>query len=270
MNHLRIFTLVLFSSILLIAASSKKGPVKAPKNFVYIPEGVTYYNNNQFKVDGFYMYKYEISNAEYKYFLEQIKDYDDAEIQRIIQVENESWKKALNKPDAFINHYFSDKKYNKYPVVNIHKRAADIYCKWFTKVYNEKHKTNYTFTLPTKLQFIRAAKGDEYNNVYAWGNNEAKDEKGRLLGNFLYESTTFDENSESVTAPVKSYQKNQFGLYNMSGNVAEWIKDEDIAMGGSWNCLANHAKAESFFNNGTAHPKVGFRMVMTINEESKK
>ena len=70
----------------------------------------------------------------------------------------------------------------------------------------------------------------------------------------------------TITAPAESYYPNKFGIYNMSGNVAELVSDDTVAMGGSWNDTGYDVRVES--EQPATQPKstIGFRMVATIEE----
>ena len=75
------------------------------------------------------------------------------------------------------------------------------------------------------------------------------------------------ENTD-VTAPVKSYWKNNYGIYNMGGNVAEMIAEKGITKGGSWREDAEFMKIKNKnFNGGKAESNIGFRYFMEIVEK---
>ena len=52
-----------------------------------------------------------------------------------------------------------------------------------------------------------------------------KDRNGSLLVNFKQEEGDYTEDGANFTLPVMSYSPNEFGVYNMIGNVAEWVLD---------------------------------------------
>jgi len=100
------------------------------------------------------------------------------------------------------------------------------------------------FRLPTEVEWEYAAKADvenrEYNNIrgrkkYPWNDkftrNTSKRYKGDQLANFRKGSGNYSglagwsEDGSDITIKVKSYPPNAFGLYDMSGNVAEWVAD---------------------------------------------
>jgi gliding motility-associated lipoprotein GldJ len=100
------------------------------------------------------------------------------------------------------------------------------------------------FRLPTEVEWEYAAKAivedREYNNVrgrkkYAWNGkytrNKSKKTKGDQLANFKQGKGDYSgvpgwsNDGADITIEVKSYDPNAFGLYDMSGNVAEWVSD---------------------------------------------
>jgi len=90
---------------------------------------------------------------------------------------------------------------DNFPMVNISYNEALSYCKKQGK------------TLPTEAQWEYAARGGMSSKLYPWG-----DEKNTALLN--------DRDSNLFKAKeVKSYMPNAYGLYEMSGNVREWVLD---------------------------------------------
>ena len=66
-----------------------------------------------------------------------------------------------------------------------------------------------------------------------------------------------------IIAKAESYYPNEFGFYNLNGNVSEMISDSEKAVGGDWTCPGYDVRIESEKEFKEAHPTVGFRVVAT-------
>ena len=139
-------------------------------------------------VDAFYIDKYEVTNAEFKKFLDA----------------NPEWQKGSKFQDD--ETYLGFWNRNNYPEgqgnhpVNVNWYAAMAYAKWAGK------------RLPTEAEWEKAARGGLKNKDYPWG-----DSINTSMANYEVNSST---------VPVGSYAPNKYGLYDMAGNVAEWCLDE--------------------------------------------
>ncbi len=132
---------------------------------------------------------------------------------------------AYNEP--MTKRYFSHPSFGKYPVVGVNWKQAVAYCDWrshYLNSYLEKKKlfAESNFRLPSEAEWEYAARGGRSNSMYPWGNYYLRNKKGCLLANFKPGRGNYPEDGGFYTVRVDAYWPNDFGLYNMAGNVAEW------------------------------------------------
>jgi sulfatase modifying factor 1 len=81
---------------------------------------------------------------------------------------------------------------------------------------------NQPFALPNDAEFEYAARGGRIGTDYPWGGPYIKNAKGCLMANFKPGRGNYTDDGGAYTVNVRSYFPNDYGLYNMAGNVAEW------------------------------------------------
>lgn len=132
---------------------------------------------------------------------------------------------AANEP--MVEGYFSHPAYRNYPVVGVTWRQARAFTMWRTRLSEgAKHARgqdpNLPFDLPNDGEFEYAARGGRIGTDYPWGGPYIKNAKGCLMANFKPGRGNYTDDGGAYTVNVRSYFPNDFGLYNMAGNVAEW------------------------------------------------
>ncbi|GAA3963316.1 SUMF1/EgtB/PvdO family nonheme iron enzyme [Mucilaginibacter dorajii] len=132
---------------------------------------------------------------------------------------------AANEP--MVEAYFSHPAFRNYPVVGVTWRQARAFTVWRTR-YNTAYKDAHhlppraDYRLPNEGEFEYAARGGRLGTDYPWGGPYIKNAKGCLLANFKPGRGNYTDDGGAYTVNVRSYFPNDYGLYNMAGNVAEW------------------------------------------------
>lgn len=135
---------------------------------------------------------------------------------------------AYSYNEPMTRNYFSHPAFDDYPVVGIKWEAANAFSAWRTELWNKyqfsrKDGTNSEdFRLPTEFEWEYAARGGHDLAPYPWGGYYLRNAKGCLLANFKPGRGNYPEDGGMYTVKADNYFPNDYGLYNMSGNVAEW------------------------------------------------
>ncbi len=197
--------------------------------------------------------------------------------------------------------YFSHPAFGNYPVVGVNWNQATVFCEWRTQYLNsyldKTRKANESpFRLPTEAEWEYAARGGRSQSMFPWGNYYLRNKKGCLLANFKPGRGNYPEDGAFYTARADAYWPNDFGLYCMAGNVAEWTssvyyegaynfqhdmnpdirynaKDSDpprmkrkVIRGGSWKDVGYflQTSTRTYEYQDTAKSYIGFRCVIDL------
>jgi len=242
--------------------------------------------------NGRYALRREVTNEMYELFLTDLlkqKRFEDLVTARSEKVDWKAQlpddKKHLSEEDIFQNGSPMDP---DFPVVNISHKAAELYCEWLTDVYNnsqhkKKKHNRVAFRLPTEKEWEELALGGKSESAYAWGGPYVRNAQGCFLGNLNSmdvdpkpgENLDYADCSASNLSDIDggyfpvvtlSYMPNDFGLYNMTGNVAEMVQEPGKAKGGSWLTPAGHATINSVEKIEGPASTLGFRVIMDVIE----
>jgi gliding motility-associated lipoprotein GldK len=212
---------------------------------------------------------------------------------------------SYNEPMA--KRYFTHPSFNNYPVVGVSWKQATAFSNWRSMYLNahlEKTKKarESDFRLPTEAEWEYAARGGRTQSMYGWGNYYLRNKKGCLLANFKPGRGNYAEDGGFYTVRADAYWPNDFGLYNMHGNVAEWTsslfyeggynfqhdmnpdirwdaKDSDpprmkrkVLRGGSWKDVGYFLQAgtRAYEYQDTAKSYIGFRCVIDLPAMSRR
>ena len=184
-----------------------------------------------------------------------------------------------------------------HPVVNVSREDARAFCQWLTRreLKAERISQGHLYRLPTDLEWSRMAGLDEEKGispnwrdarkqrVFPWGPSWPDGEK---VGNFADMAAARVPGVESdrtitgyddgfpFTAPVGSFPPNAFGLYDLGGNVEEWVDDEyskfdasglGVLRGGGWNTYQTenlYTGSRNAVPPGYRDSMYGFRVVL--------
>lgn len=107
------------------------------------------------------------------------------------------------------------------PVVFVSWNDAQAFCRWLSR------KEKRTYRLPTEAEWERACRGGSAWVRFPWGNRLPGDRDMNFGDGSpkLPESLTTVDDGYEYVAPVGSYPPNGYGLYDMDGNVMEWVQD---------------------------------------------
>jgi formylglycine-generating enzyme len=257
--------------------------------------------NKQVTIGGFFMDDTEITNNEYRQFTEALdasaEPYDPPAGFSVQDLKPDTtvWMKDFthHMGDPLVEYYWSHPAFDDFPVVGVSWEAARIFCDWRTWFMNDYRKGEGLpkmpkFRLPSEAEWEYAARGGRDMAKYPWGNPYIRNVKGCLLANFKPGRGNYFDDGYAYTSPVAVFFANDFGLYDMSGNVAEWCEDAynpsamplvwdmnptyfdetvdyKVVRGGSWKDIAYFLETgtRTYDHKKARRSSIGFRCAMT-------
>ena len=206
---------------------------------------------------------------------------------------------AYSYNEPFTRNYFWHPAFDDYPVVGINWKQAKAFSHWRTHLWNSfrgDEPNTEEFRLPTETEWEWAARGGRDIAPYPWGGYYIRNAKGCLLANFKPGRGNYPEDGGFYTVKADAYFPNDYGLYNMSGNVSEWTetqyhpnayshthdlnpdikydaKDDDpeafkrkVIRGGSWKDISYYCQTgtRNWEYQDTSKSYIGFRCALTF------
>lgn len=269
---------------------------KKYKGFVYIPTFTTGDGDATETIQGFWMQKTEVSNLEWRHFIQAIEQAFGKDSSAKLLPDTHLWGDQ-NQPMK--RYYYHHPSFQNYPVVNISLEQANAYCKWIQGNMRQQlpKLSQVQVLLPNEAEWEYVAKGGVGTAAYPTGRH-ITNSKGEALANFhkvpiemvrkkgnklvLNAKMSYDA-ANTIPAPVQSFDPNEFGLYNMAGNAAEFIRDcqsirhypegQAFTKGGSFYdppyYLQCHVR-DPYTKDSSAHFSRGFRPIVRWEMQQKE
>lgn len=239
------------------------------------PLGIQPAGNIRLAVNSFFIDQYEVTNGQYRAFLASL---EPAEKQNMMP-DSLAWAREIG---VAWETYFWGEGYSSYPVVCVNWHQAKRFAEWAGK------------RLPKEIEWEYAARSGSSGRIYPWDGIYSRNViTGEVLANFAPDGD-YAADGFVITSPVGAFPPNNYRLFDMAGNVAEWCDDayfpsykvlkgamnqivtpsyqnagevRKIARGGSW------ASNEFFIGVGvrdykfsrTTSPRLGFRCAQDNN-----
>ncbi|VAV84226.1 GldJ [hydrothermal vent metagenome] len=189
------------------------------------------------------------------------------------------------------NDYFWHDAYADYPVVGVTWNQARAFCQWRTlnkNSYQKQRDKQFVngFRLPSEPEWEYAARGGLQGATFPWGGPYAINDRGCFMANFKPLRGDYAADQALYTVEAKSFEPNDFNLYNMAGNVSEWVmssydpasyeysstvnpsvndteNERKVVRGGSWKDVAYFLQVSSrdYEYADSARSYIGFRTV---------
>jgi len=240
-------------------------------------------------LDSFFIGKYEVTNAQFCQFLNEKGNQSQGGTEWIKF--DGTWNSEKCRIIQNGNQFSVASGFDNYPIIFISWDAAVAYCQWLSD------KTGKTYRLPTEAEWEFAAGNGTSHTKYSWGDSDPSLSKGgnvadeALKKNFPKWDIFSGYNDGFVfNAPVGSFAANDFGLYDMTGNVWEWCSDwygeynnsndlnpigvlngtKKVIRGGGWLGSPKASRVADRYSDTPNHRghSMGFRIAITLQKEN--
>lgn len=256
-----------------------------PNYFAQSPKANFHIHNcSPIKGDFLWAAQTEVSNFHYIEYLSYLRQNNELDKLKAMTPDTTVWRMPSGFSEKFVEYYFRHPAYRDFPVVGITQLQAEAYCEWLEERLNESYAKNLKHPvqkvdvrLPTEEEWKLAARGGDPQAIFPWKSDDMRSTdkkiKGAIQANYtrgneynLDYSSCLNINAD-ITAPVKSYWPNAFGLYNMSGNVAEMLQEKGRTQGGSWASRAPYLEIDAndeYAGFTNPSPEIGFRYFIEV------
>lgn len=222
-------------------------------------------------VNAFYIDAHEVTNADYREFLSEMP-----REQRDLYLPDSTIWAEVRSQESWAT-YFRSPLFEDYPVIGVTWEQARDFC----EAQNKR--------LPTEAEWEYAARARHLGRIFPWDGFDTRTPDGEFLANYNPARGGYAADGYAFTSPVDAFPPNDWDIYGMTGNVAEWVRDaytpsyEDLSdfnpfhqdeeeprrvvRGGSWTSTAFYIGVAARDTQHMSEPSatVGFRCVREVS-----
>ena len=227
----------------------------APANMVYVPGGKFVMGNTDDVIVGskntlarveevkpFFIDQTEVTNAAYGAYLNWLqKKGDDPLDYQFALPDTQCWHRPMSYNEPLVRNYLRHASFKHYPVVGVSWIQASLYCEWRSARINELDsmgEDSVEIRLPSEHEWEYASLANySYNETNLTNDRTFSIRqklgfgRGKMMHNFKRGRGDNSglahrpNDAANIPSPVFMYELNDYGLFNMHGNVAEWVGD---------------------------------------------